>query len=619
MFQENDVIDDRYRIISTLGTGGMGTVFKAQQLDVSRIVAIKVMHESELHDEESQKRFFRECKLLSKLSHFNIMNIYGITLSSDGAPLAICEYLDGVTLRAELQKGPLEWRRSVRIAVQVCDAMNYAHNEGILHRDLKPENLMLLSLPEPDHVKVMDFGLSRLLDVSNSQKLTRTGLLIGSPHYMSPEQSLGKADNRSDIYALACIVFEMLTGEKLFDADTAIGVMYLQANASAADRLKLVKNCPVSLIGCLQKALEKDALKRYQSMDEFGTALQASMVDKPLPRQSSHSSVYRRIILGSLFCLVIVGFVVLLNKTSSQNVKVTSHQGPIIPVKGMTAKSLCLVAARAAAAGDTLQAINRYREAIYKSQKEPLSGVKTYELHMKCAALYAKQKMHQNATQEVLLALRDNESIPEGIDFVIDGLKFEPDESDVYILQNAALRRLDNKDSMERCGEFLPFSGNFADLSRSLFASKRFVDVLKLSTSELFTLLNADDQWVLRLLANYSLAFLGKDSSGKALNKTTECLYRINSKPGGEFGEFFVVRHYLDGIYCIDMLVEMNEFELAKKQYNLLQTKLADAERTHLLSEHYISVIRTEMDAHEPDEKAVGKRRKHTALFMERK
>lgn len=623
MFQKGDVIDDRYRIVSTLGKGGMGTVFKAEQLDVHRTVAIKVMHESQLNDDDAEKRFFRECKLLSKLSHINIMSLYGITLNSEGTPLAISEYLNGATLREELSKCAMPWQRAVRVAVQVCDAMKYAHENGVLHRDLKPENIMLLPVPEPDHVKVMDFGLSKLIDVSNSQKLTKTGLLMGSPHYMSPEQGLGKADQRSDIYALACILFEMLSGEKLFDADTGIGIMYLQANASCTEKLKQLKTVPAGLQACLQHALEKDPEKRYQSMEDFGLALTDCVT-------SGQNHRNRKILnLPGIAIMVVLAVLIIALFKYAQTGAEYGRKGfassirkkdDLKDLKGATPLTLCRMADRFAAAKDGVDAIESYNKAIDWFEHNDLrkAGIERHLVHLKLAEFLSKDKTKKHqAVEQILLAANFNSSISESLGFIIEGLQFGPDEADIETLQNAALARLAEKNAYLSGNGSLTFTGDFTDLLRSLFASKRFESLQNLADGELGTVINAEDQWAATILSDYSKYFMHKDKQKVSLNETNRLLTLINKKDRGAFGDLYVVQHYLDAIHAVATLVEFNELDTAVKQFKLLKEQLGVAERMHILSEQQVDDIREQMKLYEPLAADAGKKRR-VSPFMGR-
>lgn len=278
------IFQDRYMILQELGAGGMGTVYRARQLDAEREVALKLLHNDAVNDEQSIARFHREFKLLSKLSHQNIMTVYGLAMDDHSMPYAVCEFLEGKSLRKVLAKeGKLPWQRACKICIQIARAMQFAHEQGIVHRDLKPENVMLQDLPEPDFVKLVDFGLSTAIEeaINDSQKLTRTGQVIGSAFYMSPEQMRKKADARSDIYALACLLFELLCGSFLFDAESSAEAIHQHQSTDADTRFPSINQpIPKALFELLSRMLKKDPESRLQTMSEVQIVLQTCL-DKP--------------------------------------------------------------------------------------------------------------------------------------------------------------------------------------------------------------------------------------------------------------------------------------------------------------------------------------------------
>ena len=310
-----ELFQNRYLILSELGAGGMGLVFRARQVDVEREVALKSIRNEEVHDEETVARFYREFQLLSRLIHPNIVTIYGLALDDSSLPFAICELIEGTNLRSVLVKeGPLSWNRASAIVLQITQAMQYAHEQGVIHRDLKPDNVMLVSVPEPDFVKLVDFGLSRVAQSEGeaSQMLTSTGQLIGSANYMSPEQIKQRADARSDIYSLGCLFFELLSGEYLFDADNSIGIVYKHTQEDPAARFSAIKSrIPKRVISILSRSLAKDPDERYQTMSAMAADLQA-MVDQPEPFIESGESKKIEALSGRKFLTVLIIALVIL-------------------------------------------------------------------------------------------------------------------------------------------------------------------------------------------------------------------------------------------------------------------------------------------------------------------
>lgn len=288
----NSVIDNRFRIVSVLGQGGMGTVFLAEQTELNRKVALKILEESLAEDEECKSRFLREGKVLASFMHPNIVSFYNFGFISE-LPYLAMEYLEGRSLKnAITEEEGMSWKEATVLILQLCSAMQYAHNAGVVHRDLKPNNIVMLK-DQPGRLKLLDFGLASIKDFSDQkQKLTATGLLIGSVQYMSPEQCLGrKADNRSDIYALACIFYEMLSGHCPFDADSAIGLLHKHISEQAepiSDHYRRLREqigdigdaLPPALELVLQKCLKKEPENRYQSMSELEADLKLILENK---------------------------------------------------------------------------------------------------------------------------------------------------------------------------------------------------------------------------------------------------------------------------------------------------------------------------------------------------
>lgn len=266
------LFDNKYQILSIVGSGGMGTVFKAEQTGLGRIVALKILHEG-ISDDESRLRFEREAQALSRVTHKHVSMFFGYGVSEQNIPYIVMEFVEGKNLHALILDKKLDWQQSVSICIQVCDAMAFCHGAQIVHRDLKPGNIILLD-GNTDSAKVVDFGLSKI-DSSNVQKLTQTGALLGSLPYMSPELCAGQAAGpRSDIYSLACILYECLVGEVPHQCDNPIGLLHKHRNEQVvAASIKAGKELPEGLDNAILRALAKDPEKRYQSMDEFSRDL----------------------------------------------------------------------------------------------------------------------------------------------------------------------------------------------------------------------------------------------------------------------------------------------------------------------------------------------------------
>lgn len=300
-FQPGDIIDNRYEIIAPLGEGGMGAVFRAQELGLERLIALKVLQPLLISDDEVRQRFQQEGKILSSLVHPNLPIFYRFGLWQQSYPYIAMELLSGITLRELLdQNGSVPPTRLIPIVLQICSAMDSAHKVSIVHRDLKPSNIMLVDAPraeEPqpvqDLVKILDFGLARVTDPEqkkSSQHLTQTGALIGTTYYMSPEQCVGKqADGRADIYALGCIMYESVTGNPPFTSDNPIGLMHLHVSQSPQPVASLARqSLPPGLSTLIHKALLKDPDSRYQSMMELAADLELIQTGKGEEVQTAH-------------------------------------------------------------------------------------------------------------------------------------------------------------------------------------------------------------------------------------------------------------------------------------------------------------------------------------------
>ncbi len=255
----------------------MGMVYKAREIELDRIVAVKLLHPT-LSDEENRARFVREGKILSSLSHPYILTFYRFGIWQQRFPYIAMEFVSGRTLLSLLQEQPLAPTRAIPIAMKLCEAMAAAHMASIVHRDLKPGNLFLLSDQDDDFVKILDFGLSRTVsrEGSQTQHLTQTGELVGTVSYMSPEQCKGqRATSRSDIYALGCVFYEMLSGQPPLSAENPIALLQSHINVDPIPLSeKMGADFPAALDLVLAKAMAKNPNDRYQTMNEFRDELE---------------------------------------------------------------------------------------------------------------------------------------------------------------------------------------------------------------------------------------------------------------------------------------------------------------------------------------------------------
>jgi serine/threonine-protein kinase len=269
-------VGDRFLVRRKLGEGGMGVVYEAEQTAIDRMVALKVLH-PHLTDESLYARFRNEAAACSRLNHPNTITVYDFGKSSSGSLYIAMEFIQGTSLDDEIaRKGALDWRRACRIGMQICGSLQDAHSHGIVHRDLKPENVMLTERGgEGDVVKVLDFGIAKIVEDDGQDQrkaLTKTGMVFGTPQYMSPEQIRGeKVDARSDIYSTGVILYQMLCGVLPFKAETPMGLLTKHLLDVPPPFAQAVPGAqiPAELERAVMQALAKDPGERPATMREL--------------------------------------------------------------------------------------------------------------------------------------------------------------------------------------------------------------------------------------------------------------------------------------------------------------------------------------------------------------
>ena len=257
------LLDGRYEILEVIGTGGMAVVYKARCHRLNRLVAIKILKDEFARDEEFRRRFRAEGQAVAMLSHPNIVQVYDVS-SSDNANFIVMELIDGISLKQYMEKkGSLNWKETLHFAMQIATGLEHAHSRGIVHRDIKPHNVMVL---KNGSVKVMDFGIARVMSKSN----TLTKEALGSVHYISPEQAKGSyTDNRSDLYSLSVVMYEMTTGRPPYDGESPVAVAIQHINGGAVPPSVLNPNIPRGLEQIIQKGMALDVKDRYASATEM--------------------------------------------------------------------------------------------------------------------------------------------------------------------------------------------------------------------------------------------------------------------------------------------------------------------------------------------------------------
>jgi len=265
----------RYRIISELGRGAMGVVYKAEDPNLDRVVALKtiILEKDAEGRAEYHKRFFLEAKAAGKLQHPNIVTVFDFGEVDDVAYLAM-ELLEGTDLRKRVQQGPLPPAEAIEIGCQMAEALAYAHGRGIVHRDIKPANIML---PDRGAAKIMDFGLARMRVADHK---TSTGIVLGTPRYMSPEQISGQpVDQRSDIFSLGIVLWEILTGRRLFSGSEMAQVSHSITYDEHEPPTRVNPDLPAMLDFVVARALKKDPAVRYQDASEMAADLHTCLAE----------------------------------------------------------------------------------------------------------------------------------------------------------------------------------------------------------------------------------------------------------------------------------------------------------------------------------------------------
>lgn len=284
LLEPGTTVDERFAIEAHIASGGMGDVYRANHVHLKRAVALKLLKRAFAQDPEMWARFKREAELVSQLESPHVLRVFDFGQTRDGQPYLAMEYVEGATLDGLLDKGPLAPAHAVQVLLQVCEGLAEAHALGVIHRDLKPANIMLGKKRDGHEVaKILDFGIARLADQGarrGGEKLTQLGIVVGTPAYLSPEQALAdELDQRTDIYALGCVAYELLTGKPPFLADDLRKVISLHLTAAPPDpvarRPELAAWQPLCAV--VLKALAKEKDRRFQSVAELKAALEAAV------------------------------------------------------------------------------------------------------------------------------------------------------------------------------------------------------------------------------------------------------------------------------------------------------------------------------------------------------
>ncbi|HUQ02195.1 MAG TPA: serine/threonine-protein kinase [Kofleriaceae bacterium] len=313
------VLDGRYRIVEPLSKGGMGVVYRAERIPVGRPVAIKFLHALFADDPDSRVRFERETRALSKLTHPHCVGI--IDFGFEGQPYLVMDLVAGATLREIIDDGPMQVDDAIALTRQLLAGLAHAHEEGIVHRDVKPANVMVTDeIGTGRHARILDFGLARLREhgaAGSASSITQQSIVVGTPSYMAPEQTLGsQVDARTDVYAVGILLFEMLTGQRPFAAEDTGSLleMHRKMPAPHLDDVDPTRKWPNGLDAVIQRALSKDPADRWPGAVAFSSALDAvargdsqMRMTRPLSQQQGNGNAGSMRFLVVLFLLGAVG------------------------------------------------------------------------------------------------------------------------------------------------------------------------------------------------------------------------------------------------------------------------------------------------------------------------
>ena len=293
--QPGMVLRGKYEILDKVGAGGMASVFRSRHLAFNEVCAIKVVAGRLSDDEDFLRRFRNEAVVARRFQHPHAVRVDDLDTTEDGRPFIVMEYVDGPNLREVVrQEGALGLRRALTIARQIASALSAAHQLGIIHRDIKPDNVLLTGMGADESAKVLDFGIAKVKEGffgDGDQVATRTGAVVGTPQYISPEQALGRRgnelDGRADLYSLGVVLYEMVTGRLPFESDTAMGVIlhHLQTLPTPPHELRPDLGIPEPLSAVLLRMLDKDRDRRFRSAADLITALDG-LLALPLPEKA---------------------------------------------------------------------------------------------------------------------------------------------------------------------------------------------------------------------------------------------------------------------------------------------------------------------------------------------
>ena len=304
------IINEQYRVLSKLGSGGMSHVYCCEDMQLNRLIAVKLLRLDLSANSLAGRRFQREAQIVAMLEQDNIVKLYGLHLTENRQPFIVMELVDGVSLEDLIDKsGRLPLPRVIKFISQICDALAAAHAHGVVHRDLKPSNIMIVNAGRSDEkIKLLDFGIAKMVN-DHRLKTTRTGEVFGSPVYMSPEQAQGRVvDEKTDQYSLGCLVFELLTGRPPFVRENFLNLMlaHVQEPAPLLSRVGK-RRFPLQIEAAVARLLEKDRAHRFASIEDVKFAFVGkSMERRPDSKRSRFAEPARAVVFVAAIAIVAV-------------------------------------------------------------------------------------------------------------------------------------------------------------------------------------------------------------------------------------------------------------------------------------------------------------------------
>lgn len=439
------VLDGRYRIVEPIGVGGWGNVYRATHIGLDRDLAIKIVHRHHLQDDLTLRRFEQEAKLLSRFRNQHVVEI--IDHGLDPAPYIVMEYGDGISLSKWLKDyGPMAPEMAIELFLQLCDGLSAAEAINIVHRDLKPSNILIKTEGEAIQAKILDFGLGKFMEHDfTSDKLTATGEMLGSPAYMPPEQWSGQCDRRSDIYSLGCVMYETLTGNPAFSAQTGIHYMQKHCNEipQRISEANPAQKLPPGLEDVVSKCMQKLPANRYQSVTVCSADLKKlEQGDKPQVFLPEKNELRKKkvILLPATITVLLIGLasaIYMTNLRSPQNVPATETQWRKMDGDGQHYFDT----------GELDKAKQSFSTALSLANQlgdQRLIRTSLTELIALDRALRHDQDASQHQ-QELASLKSDTQSLREDLDKALKGLQnHKIDSADVPQLQYLVSRSLDN-------------------------------------------------------------------------------------------------------------------------------------------------------------------------------